>query len=486
MTLKSTERAARRSGNGLKLRPSADGSTIRPRWEPWPAARAAGLKGRDLRDLSGAWLARGAAMDAADARSIWARAIIATHGGDEQARAGLAEAVAALAAPADPAAITRAALLDDLFEAARAAVSGIKARPTIATPATAPTDQPWRAWTRPRDVPAALRTMAALLDLWSRDMVRGAGARSATTQAVYAGHIRRITAACGSLRVAAIDALAADDLAQAWAAERTPGMARMMVAVCSSAWTWGRTQGWTVLQPWSGTASAGALGTRAGRVAIWPPALTQAFASFCDGQGFPDVADAVILSEWTGQRPWDCCLATMAALAGPTWRLIQHKTHKEVVVSLAATPLQARLASNRTRRQAAARHGASIGHDRFLYHPGTGLAHTTESISRRFALARSKALATGQPDLAGLDTGDQSLDTPLLQLRDCRDTFVTRGRAAGLTIPQICMASGHSEQEAETIWRASYVAALDLPALESGTILEDFTRRLAEHDANKS
>lgn len=38
----------------------------RPRWEPGPALRARGHKGRDLKDASGAWLSRGAAIDAAE------------------------------------------------------------------------------------------------------------------------------------------------------------------------------------------------------------------------------------------------------------------------------------------------------------------------------------------------------------------------------------------------------------------------------------
>jgi integrase len=39
----------------------------RPRWEPGPGLREAGHHGRDLKDEKGAWLARGAAMDAAAA-----------------------------------------------------------------------------------------------------------------------------------------------------------------------------------------------------------------------------------------------------------------------------------------------------------------------------------------------------------------------------------------------------------------------------------
>lgn len=39
----------------------------RPRWEPGPSLRARGFKGRDLKDASGEWLGRGAAISAADA-----------------------------------------------------------------------------------------------------------------------------------------------------------------------------------------------------------------------------------------------------------------------------------------------------------------------------------------------------------------------------------------------------------------------------------
>ena len=42
----------------------------RPRWEPGPALRTAGHRGRDLKDDAGNWLSRGAAVDAADAINV--------------------------------------------------------------------------------------------------------------------------------------------------------------------------------------------------------------------------------------------------------------------------------------------------------------------------------------------------------------------------------------------------------------------------------
>lgn len=51
----------------------------RPRWVPGPKLRAAGLKGRDLKDESGAWLSKGAAIDAAEALNKQAAAFMAGH-----------------------------------------------------------------------------------------------------------------------------------------------------------------------------------------------------------------------------------------------------------------------------------------------------------------------------------------------------------------------------------------------------------------------
>jgi hypothetical protein len=78
----------------------------RPRWDPSPALRRLGYKGRDLKDASGRWLAFGPAIDAA-------RAI---NAGIDRVRT---EAGAPASSPANPGAV-RVRTMRDLFQSYRA------------------------------------------------------------------------------------------------------------------------------------------------------------------------------------------------------------------------------------------------------------------------------------------------------------------------------------------------------------------------------
>ena len=422
--------------NGLKWR---DG---RPRWEPSPASRKAGIGGMDLKGLDGQWLGRGAAIDAADARSDWARIIReAAHDGAEgrEARADLVEVLSNLTEPQGPEDRLKRQLVADLIALARTLLG----KPEL-------------------DVVqgGGARSVNAMIDAYFVDPVLIAGpfAISASTRKNYTTYSKRIREKMGHLDVVDV----------------TRGFLRAWyVDICDDNSVWvangllGATSAffkWAIQNDWLKDSPATKLGRRTpkGRRVFWTTEEELSFLPFCDANGFEDVADAATMGLWTAARSMDMCLANVEDLAGDSWRFVPHKTKKTGRDALPG--LTSRVKDRVSRRRAASAFDKvrAISATPFLYDVSAGQRHTTESIGKRFREAKAIALLRGAVPESFAEK----------RLQDTRDTCVTRLYEADVKLDKIPAWTGHSPDDRDNILREHYVYLREAGAL-------DAARRLA-------
>lgn len=420
--------------NGLKWR---DG---RPRWEPSPASRAAGISGRDLKD-GPAWLARGAAIDVADLRTRWAAQVRAAGDGDAEAVAKLRQALDALPAPQSDAARLRHHLLSDLFVRASAACEA----------ASGPFDT--------ARVSGGPRTVRALVDAYFADplLEHPEFGKSPSTVRLYRQQSTAFIARFGDRRV---DAITRGEL-RSWyeqlilAKSLASGKLQLSTAAAFFAWA--------SRHDWIGSSPCTELDMRkpAARRSFILPQEELDFVPWCDANGFEDLADAFVLGLWTGARSHDLCAVDVAELLGATWRYIPNKGKRSGRVALPGLldVVKARVA----RRQAqplAPLHGAFLVAEK-------GGRHTTASIGARFSEARGLAVASGAvpPSFAHR------------MLKDTRKTCVTRLALAGYDARQIYPWTAHSPTEADEILREHYIQLQEEGSIEMARKLEAWAQK---------
>lgn len=425
--------------NGLKWR---DG---RPRWEPSPANRACGFAGMNLTDHEGRWMDRGAATSAADARTAWAAVVRDALRDDDaggKARRDLRAALDALPpVPAEAEGRRRRELVADLIERGRAVLENREPGMTAA-------------------LCHAPRTVAAMREAYLDD--RAAMTRlTPGSQKLYRILSKRLVARFGPARV---DEVTPGQLL-AWHRETTDavslGTANVAMGVAGAMFSW------AVLQdpPWL-TASPVhklRLPKAQGRRVFWTLEEERIFVSWCDANGFEDVADALTICLWTGARQVDVCKATLEDLSGLTWRFIPQKTEKRGQQALPGIlpPVTARV--ERRRAAAAAAGLPRIGGTPVLIDP-LGRKHTSDTIGARFRAARADAIkAKAMPE--GWSK----------RLQDARDTCVTRLYDAGVELARIGSWGGWSRPDA--ILREHYLTLLDHGAIVDAGKLREWAER---------
>jgi len=418
----------------------------RPRWEPSAASRAAGLKGRNLRD-GDRWLDRGEAIDACDARHLWAGLVRDAAAGDEGARADLRRALAALQPPQTAASQLRRHLLSDLLDAATA---------LLGAPATPKSEAP------------SARTVAAMVEGYFKSPPKkpdpaGGPPRppAAETLRGYEIQSRKLLAKFGDRRA---DSLTRGEL-RAWYVDELcvrHGLhtANQVLAATAAFYKWAMWQ----TPPWVAASPATQLGRAkpAGRIVFWTMEEEAGFIPWCDAQGFADVADAAVLFLWTGASPVDGCRANLPELQGEVWTYERWKTRRYGRKAMPGLlgPVKARV----TRRLA----DALQTRDRaFLVDPASGRRHDTKSLGARFAEARHGALMDKVVPISFADK----------RLQDTRDTCLSRLAWAGVDLQRIPSWSGHSPKDAEAILRDHYLALSEAGALEDARTLEAWARR---------
>lgn len=434
--------APRNTRNGLKWR---DG---RPRWEPSPASRAAGLRGFDLKDMEGRWIAdRGLAMSLADARHDWAQAVreaaVAGPAGDE-ARTGLRAALEALQAPQTPEQRLRQLALQDLVLAGRQLLDGQDADAGV-------------------QLVRGVRTAERLTEAYFAAVDAGSVKISPATRQAYHSQRARFETqfagrGVGSIRRAELMAWY-DQLVGAEGKSVSLANLTLSAAGAFLRFAWDR--------EWIAASPAQKLGLRQadGRLVFWTLAEERAYVAWCDANGFPDVADAVTFGAWTGASPIDMCAAHVEQLDGKdVWSFKRIKTGQPAMPGL-LQGVRARLA----RRKAAAaqdrvrevRDGQTV--TPLLYDPRTHRRHDPDSLWRRHVTARALALAApgAVPD---------TLATKRLQ--DLRDTCVTRLWDAGELPERMWPWTGHSPDDCSRILRQHYLVLREQGSIDMAVKLE--------------
>jgi integrase len=165
-------------------------------------------------------------------------------------------------------------------------------------------------------------------------------------------------------------------------------------------------------------------GTRVDK--IWSTALEKEFYARAPG----DLAEAMLLAIWTGQRQGDLLGLTWFQYDGKAIRLQQNKTEARVAVPVAG-PLRAML----DRKMAA-----------LMPKPGDPILTNSKGkawTSEGFQSSWSKACAR--------------LGIEGLTFNDLRGTAVTRLALAGCSVPEIASLTGHSLKDVHTILDAHYL-----------------------------
>lgn len=409
--------------NGLKWRNG------RPRWEPSPASRKAGIKGRDLKGLDGRWLIdRGMAISLADARWQWAKLYREAKSAGPigaSAREALRLVLEQLQPPRDDDSRLRRAIVSDLLEAAALLLGqDIEIRSSAAGPTVDDLVAGYLA-DPPKDI--AAKTLVAyrhqsrkILEKWT-----GYAIKSVTTGGLYSWYHDELSVT------------------------HSLSTANQVMGALGAFYLWGIRKDWLKAEE-SPVRRLGIV-RATGRTVTWSFDQEQAMVAFCDANGFEDVADAIVAGCWTGARQIDMCNAALGDLSQDTWLYTPQKTRRKNIQALPGILPAVRA---RIDRRKANLHLDGVRYFQpdqapFLWNPVTGLRHNSDSIGDRFAEARTAAAASNITGLSGISG---------LQLRDTRDTCVTRlFYACDMSLDEICPWTGHSRKSAEQILFDHYI-----------------------------
>ncbi|MCA1934132.1 MAG: hypothetical protein LDL37_01695, partial [Asticcacaulis sp.] len=247
---------------------------------------------------------------------------------------------------------------------------------------------------------------------------------------------------------------------------RSLSMANLITAALGAAYSWAMLNDWVSDSPCTKLKKA----QPEGRIMIWPFAIESAFVTWCDENGFEDVADAVVTGCYTGASQIDMCTLRLGDFNSDIWRFRRVKTKQEAVVAWLP---QVRARAER-RRQALASDGINyITPDvaPFLFRRGelTRGPHHSKTIGERYREARTAVMAQVRiGDLPELVTLHE------LNLSDTRDTCVTRLFLAGIPLDRIPLWTGHSQRDAERILRRHYLMLTEEGAQETAALYERY------------
>lgn len=355
----------------------------RPRYVPSPAARAAGFKGRDLRHPDGRWFSAEEAEAFGQAR-----------------RAELTQRAAGATAPPFRRPLPAERTVEDLL------LDFLGSRDFLRKPRRTQDDYRTKAYAirfRPLPRKGRARDAARTPEPFAHVPARAIGAPEAKAFFEYL--------------------------------ERTRGlaMARGAMMVLSAAFKWGRLD-----QTWRLTINpvlAIGMPKPAPRVITWEIAEVQAFVRAADhpAVGEQQLADAVILALFSGQREGDLLAFDGASVSAGVIRLVQTKRGRHVEVPIIA-PLAARLAAMAERRLVNGVTAPTLLWDGRSGAPWKpfGFRHRFLALRRRVAAGIPEAGIAPCPALAGKN------------FHALRKTLLTWLKRAGARDDQFAAVSGHA------------------------------------------
>lgn len=403
----------------------------RPRWEPSPTRRRQGWKGADLKDARGAWLAKGAAIDRAQAIG----AAIEAWAAGAQVPAGMAAFAPAgsCAAPAPGAGVLGPRSIGALLDAYKA----------------------HRAFTD-----LAPRTQADYANKLDRFLQ--------VLAASPADDADKVKTKIGALRAESIDTLSpppfdapdgevfelehAYDVLIDLAGDH---MANGVMA-CVSAWL-----GWCVKKRRVWATNPAQLVSRKtldGRIVVYDWAEIEALVRAADTLGRASIGDAIVLAidlSWSQQD----LLALDWGQVSPDHHVRGKRLKTGNVGNPQLLPLgQARMDLIRARWA-----GAKVRPTHVLVCEMTGRAWAADTFRHEFALVRAAAAKTAPGVLAK-------------QFRDLRDTSITYCIEAGLGLEETCSRTLHSPDRAQAVISKHY------GAIRQG-VADEGAKKLAAHFA---
>ncbi|WP_026782637.1 hypothetical protein [Pleomorphomonas koreensis] len=399
----------------------------RPRFNPNHMVRALGFKAMDLKHADGRWMTRGEALD-------WAE--------------------------------KRAAEVEAIREAAKA-----KKKRKVFVPKAPPAATPV----------ASIYTVAHLVDDWLLSPLfprpvarglpqppRGEGQKSYRTMQDYRQKMRTLEAHDHELYHSAVAALDQPILVglheDIWQKRGLP-TANAVLRVLSAAISWGMRRG-KVRKSINPAFRLGKPGSKP-RLRFASRAELEALVAAADAIGRPEMGDMIILGVWTGQRQADrLALLHEAVLVDRGRRVFrQQKTGARVVIP-ESPELKARLAGSRVRRIRAGIVDRHVVMNEQSWRPFTAnwYRHLWDDVRSAAVDGVPDAEATATRNEALRRAGERPENEPVWKLppvpslkgfrdQDLRDTAVTWMGLAGLTIPEICSITGHSEASAYQIMK---------------------------------
>lgn len=377
----------------------------RPRWEPSPTRRAEGWRGTDLKDGWRRWLDKGEAIKRAEA---------------------IAAAVAGWAAgePVPP----------SLLELAP---KGAGAGRQLA--AEGP------------------RSIGALIDGFLADPKPGRAPLADKTKADYRSKLAALVATIAAANQISAEALRAIDvdlllpppfgsdkpflLADAYDAMTLTRGAHMAHGVLAAASAW---LAWVMKKKRALALNPAQLVERStpdGRIVIFEWAELRAMVAAAEWLGLTSIADAIILAVDLSWAQQDLLALTWGQLSDDG-----HVKHRRIKTGVAGNPPLLAPGRERMAKIRARWHNQPVRPTHILVCELTGQRWAADTFRHCFALVREAASAEAGPAILGK------------HFRDLRDTAITYGQDAGLTIEQICTRSLHDPERARAVISKHYGA----------------------------
>lgn len=278
--------------------------------------------------------------------------------------------------------------------------------------------------------PRSHETVGALVETYS---LKQLPTLSAATQRSYRPFLNKIEKKFGSMPFPAVEELGSRQVFEDWRdtmADR-PRTADLAWTVLKLLFSYATEKEMLKRNPCLGGGRKAKSGTR--KDIIWTDAEIAALSAVAA----PQVVDALVAAQWTGQRQGDLLALSWSNYDGTHIRLQQSKGGKRVTVKVSA---ELKKVLDARRAVAASENpGVDIG-DLPVLTNSRGDRWTSDGFRTSWGKAVAKTNIKGKT------------------FHDLRGTFITSARRAGASIDDIAMATGHSTKEVRSVLETHYLA----------------------------